>query len=89
MTYTPTPEAVEAAARAMADDWNPDRDPILSAMFRDYALSALTAAGPIIAAEVREQVAEEVEREADRRDPVSTVAVGLRLAARIARGEGS
>jgi hypothetical protein len=48
-TYTPSPEAVEAAAKAMADDWNPDRDPILTAMFRDYAMSALTAALPHIA----------------------------------------
>lgn len=36
--------AIEAAARAMADDWNPDRDPILTAMFRDYAQSAVDAA---------------------------------------------
>jgi len=36
--------AIEAAAKAMADDWNPDRDPILTAMFRDYAQSAVDAA---------------------------------------------
>ena len=35
---------IERAARAMADDWNPDRDPILTAMFRDYA-NTLAAAG--------------------------------------------
>ena len=34
---------VERAAEAMADDWNPDRDPVLSAMFRDYAQSALAS----------------------------------------------
>ena len=37
-------EQIEQAARAMADDWNPDRDPILTAMFRDYA-NTLAAAG--------------------------------------------
>ena len=37
-------EQIERAARAMADDWNPDRDPILTAMFRDYA-NTLAAAG--------------------------------------------
>ena len=45
-----TDEAVEKAAKAMADDWNPERDPILSAMFRDYAATALEAAAPLIAA---------------------------------------
>ena len=38
--------AIEAAAKAMADDWNPDRDTILTAMFRDHADSALAAAEP-------------------------------------------
>ena len=38
--------AIEAAAKAMADDWNPDRDPILTAMFRDYSVSAIAAAEP-------------------------------------------
>ena len=37
-------EQIERAARAMTDDWNPDRDPILTAMFRDYA-NTLAAAG--------------------------------------------
>lgn len=32
---------IERAAQAMADDWNPDRDPILTAMFHDYAASAM------------------------------------------------
>lgn len=44
-----TPDAVEAAARAMADDWNPGRDPVLTAMFRDYAQTAVAAAAPLIA----------------------------------------
>ena len=79
-------EAVRAACRAV----HPTRwEHRAIAHPCEECATAVTAAGPIIAAEVREQVAEEVEREADRRDPVSTVAVGLRLAARIARGEGS
>lgn len=39
-------KAIEAAAKAMSDDWNPDRDPILTAMHRDYAASAIDAAIP-------------------------------------------
>lgn len=42
--------AVEAAARALADDWNPDRDPVLTAMFRDYAATAVAAALPFLGA---------------------------------------
>ncbi len=30
-------------AELLADDWNPDRDPILTAMFRDYAQTILDA----------------------------------------------
>ena len=30
-------------AALLADDWNPDRDPILTAMFRDYAQTILAA----------------------------------------------
>lgn len=41
MTADLTPR--ETVARALADDWNPDRDPILTAMFRDYAQTVLTA----------------------------------------------
>ena len=37
-------DVIEQAARAMADDWDPDRDPFLLAMFRDYA-NTLAAAG--------------------------------------------
>lgn len=88
--YTPPAEAVEAGARAVADDWNPDRDPILTAMFRDYAMSALTAAGPIIAAEVRGQ--REAFLPSDTLDPAWIAgwhAAVDHVAAHIARGEGS
>ena len=59
------PEAVfEAVARALSDDWNPGRDPVLTAMFRDYAHTALTAALPFLTAapsatrdEVRDEIA--------------------------------
>ena len=37
-------EAVERAARAMDENFNPDRHPIMAAMFRDYAKTALTVA---------------------------------------------
>ena len=40
----PDSDVIEQAARAMADDWDPDRDPFLLAMFRDYA-NTLAAAG--------------------------------------------
>lgn len=40
------PEMIEKAAKALADDWNPERDPVLAAMFRDYAQTALTAVLP-------------------------------------------
>ena len=30
-------------AALLADDWNPNRDPILTAMFRDYAQTILDA----------------------------------------------
>ena len=30
-------------AKLLADDWNPDRAPVLTAMFRDYAQTALNA----------------------------------------------
>lgn len=42
------PELIEKAAKALADDWNPERDPILSAMFRDYAQTALCAVLPYV-----------------------------------------
>ena len=45
-----TDAMVETAARAMDHAYNPDRAPILAAMFRDYARAALEAAAPQIAA---------------------------------------
>ena len=36
-------EAREKLAALLADDWNPERDPILTAMFRDYAHTILAA----------------------------------------------
>lgn len=43
-----TDEVVERAAKAMADDWDPERYPVLAAMFRDYAQTALSAVLPDI-----------------------------------------
>ena len=48
-----TDEMVETAARAMDHAYNPDRAPILAAMFRDYARAALEAVAPLIAATAR------------------------------------
>ena len=45
-----TDEMVETAARAIDHAYNPDRAPILAAMFRDYARAALEAVAPQIAA---------------------------------------
>src|SRR5690606_37509979 len=97
-TYTPTPEAVEAAARALWTSWNPN-GPAWRATSEEYreqarseARAALTAAGPIIAAEVREHVAREIEGF----EPEDRALVhmpdwreAMYDAARIARGEGS
>lgn len=41
----PTDEQVDRAAKALDDNFNPDRYPIMAAMFRDYATTALAAAG--------------------------------------------
>ena len=49
--------AIEAGAKAMADDWNPGRDPILTAMFRDYSATAIQAALP----HIRAMIAQEIE----------------------------
>jgi len=46
MTDYLTDEMVEKAATALADDWNPERGPVLAAMFRDYAQTALSAVLP-------------------------------------------
>ena len=58
MSALVTDDMVEAAAKAMADDWNPESAPILTAMFRDYAATALEAAAPTIAAKVLRDAAE-------------------------------
>ena len=39
-------ETIETAARALDAAWNPDRYPVLAAMFRDYAQTALAAVLP-------------------------------------------
>ena len=57
--------AVEAAARALDANFNPDYYPIMSAMFSDYAMTALTAAAPHIAAAVGELIAKGIEDEWD------------------------
>ena len=36
-------DLAEQIAALLADDWNPDRDPVLTAMFRDYAQTILKA----------------------------------------------
>ncbi len=41
-------EAVEAAAKAMDENFNPDRYPVMAAMFEDYATVALEAALPFL-----------------------------------------
>lgn len=54
MEYEPLPERmIEAAAQAMDENYNPDRYPVLSAMFSDYARVALEAAAPFILAQTR------------------------------------
>ena len=60
--------AVEAVARALSDDWNPGRDPVLTAMFRDYAL---TAALPLLTpapSATREEVTRAIRSVTDRWD---------------------
>lgn len=87
-----TDEAVEKAAKAMADDWNPERDPILTAMFRDYAATALEAAAPLIAAKALRALADDMEADSwDHFDDWGVPVIypdALRARAnRIARGE--
>ena len=48
--------AVQAGAQALADDWNPDRDPVLTAMFSDYSATALAAATPHLRAAWAEEL---------------------------------
>ena len=62
MTDITIPDAaVEAAARALDANFNPDHYPIMAAMFRDYARTALAAAAPYIAAQERRRVADEID----------------------------
>ena len=56
--------AVEAAARALDANFNPDRYPIMAAMFRDYASTALDAAAPHIAAQALRDMGEWFDRAA-------------------------
>jgi hypothetical protein len=100
--YTPTPEAVEAAARAwheapaqQGDDlpglWADVPDDI-KARARAYMTAALTAAGPLIEQAVRDRVAAEIEAfEPEDRALVHVPdwREAMEDAARIARGEGS
>ena len=50
-----TDEMVGKAAKAMAEDWNPERDPVVTFWLRRYALSALKAVAPLIAAKAWEE----------------------------------
>ena len=52
--------AIDAAAEVMATDGNPDRDPVLTAIFRDYSVSAIAAAEPYLRKKVRAEVAAEI-----------------------------
>jgi hypothetical protein len=81
--YTPPAEAAEAACRAV----HPTRwEHRAIAHPCEECATAATAAGPIIAAEVRERVAREIEEGMDH-DAVRNAT--LATAARIARGEES
>ena len=72
--------AVDAVARALADDWNPDRDPVVTAMFRDYARTAITAAFPLLTA------APSATREATEDEVTEVVTEALTDAYRAERG---
>ena len=43
---SPDDETIETAAHALDTAWNPERYPVLTAMFRDYAQTALAAVLP-------------------------------------------
>ena len=77
-----TDEMVEAAARAMDRAYNPDRAPILAAMFRDYARAALEAAAPYVAAEALREAADALDSNGGEISmPVGLIAVALRARA--------
>jgi hypothetical protein len=95
--YTPTPEAVEAAARALWASCNPN-GPAWRATSEEYreqarseARKALTAAGPLIAAEALRSHRRRVARfmPAGLVDRATVLADLDDYADRIARGEGS
>ena len=48
--------AIQAGAKALADDWNPDRDPVLTVMFSDYSATVLAAAAPHLRAGIAEEL---------------------------------
>ena len=84
-----TDEMVETAARAMDHAYNPDRTPILAAMFRDYARAALDAAAPLIAADALREAANELDgNEGEISMPVGLIAVALRARADQIEKEG-
>ena len=56
-----TDEMVEVAAQAMDRAYNPERAPVLAAMFRDYARAALEAVAPLIAAAALRDAADGVD----------------------------
>lgn len=100
MTYLDLTEAVEAGARAAWEDvagpgaW--DRllaeSPITAAVRREVVLTIIHAAAPLIAAQVREQVAREIEAAKANVDQAIAAPghyVGLWHAACIARGGAS
>jgi len=102
--YTPTPEAVEAAARAIhANDF--ERGLVAEDVWGDLtdetrewyvanATSALTAAGPIIAAEALREAADWLADMDDGRDTAQhragrDIIARIRDRAVLARGEGT
>jgi hypothetical protein len=87
---TPSAEAVEAAAKALAIQNNEDLTTHGNAVneYREYAVHALSAAMPFIVAQVCNDLAERIERDADgwaaaRATPVTgpPTAFGMRRAA--------
>lgn len=77
-----TDEAVEAAARALDENFNPDRYPVMAAMFSDYARTALDAAAPFIAAQALRDAADELDsNDGEISMPVGLIAVALRARA--------
>ena len=83
--------AIEAAAEAMLTEWNPERYPVMTALFRDYSVSAITAAEP----HLRKKWAEEVREEKTRITSIDVgsnrafgMRVGLEVAAKLLEGAG-